>query len=489
MEQLLRNVRFVDVLDVALVATFFYVLLTWLRRSLSRGTSRRALAALVLFAAVYFAARVLGLYLVRTITEVFFVVFLLAAVVVFQADIRRMVDRIGTWNLLWRPSRTAASATPVDTLVEAAAKMADRRTGALIALKGQEPWDRQIEGGVPLNGAVTEPLLYSLFNPTSPGHDGAVLVEGDRITRFATHLTLSKNLQEVGRHGTRHTAALGLAEHCDALVIVVSEESGRISVAQNGRLTELDSAGDLKKRLEQFWQQHYTDDTAPRPPWWRRGGVQRALLSVTLALLLWFAFAYRPTTVQRTFVVPIVFRNLPPSLGLEEPIPLEARVTLSGSEQAFRLLDPAGLALSLNLEELEAGVSQIALGEDQLDLPSGISLSQVEPRTVRLEAQRMQPVEVAIRPRTTGSLPDSLELVALIPSPAHITLRAPAAADPPATIPTEPIELDTIMESTQVETRLILPPGLRLPPEQDIGVTVRVQVRARQQAAQTSGDV
>src|SRR6185437_5267675 len=97
-------------------------------------------------------------------------------------------------------------------------------------------------GGIELDGKLSAPVLTSIFDPHSPGHDGAVVLEGDRIRRFATHLPLSANFQQLGRTGTRHSAALGLSEVTDALSIVVSEEQGTIAVARNGRLTRIADA-------------------------------------------------------------------------------------------------------------------------------------------------------------------------------------------------------------------------------------------------------
>ncbi|MGM0459963.1 MAG: diadenylate cyclase [Bacteroidota bacterium] len=97
---------------------------------------------------------------------------------------------------------------------------------------------------------------------TAPGHDGAVLSDGQRILKFGVHLPLSTNLHKLSRSGTRHTAALGLSEQCDALVIVVSEERGAISIAQNGQIKELESHSDLKKHLDDFWAENYQSDSA-----------------------------------------------------------------------------------------------------------------------------------------------------------------------------------------------------------------------------------
>src|SRR5699024_8867990 len=141
----------------------------------------------------------------------------------------------------FRRQAFSQSNVATDIIAEAASKMADEKTGALIVIRGNDQWDRHIHGGIKLEGEISLPFLLSIFNPESPGHDGAVLLEDHEITRFGVHLPLSTNLNRQLTSGTRHAAALGMSEHCDALVVVVSEERGVISVAQAGHLFEVDT--------------------------------------------------------------------------------------------------------------------------------------------------------------------------------------------------------------------------------------------------------
>ena len=116
-------------------------------------------------------------------------------------------------------------------------------------LPQREPIESHVEGGIALDGRLSEPLLLSLFDPSSPGHDGAVILRGAQIERFAVHLPLSVNRAALGPGGTRHAAALGLSERCDAICIVVSEERGTVSVARDGLLRVLARPQDLALEL------------------------------------------------------------------------------------------------------------------------------------------------------------------------------------------------------------------------------------------------
>lgn len=470
-----RDVRFADALDILVVTVFLYAFISWLQESTSRGTARRTLAIALIFGTIYVLARFFELYLTEMLLQVLIVVFTLAAIVVFQADIRRVIDRVGAWASSHEASRSTLNAVAINGLIEAVSQMAATRTGALIALKGREPWDRHTEGGIAMDGLASQVLLRSLFNPTSPGHDGAVLLDGARITRFAVHLPLSSNKAAVGPHGTRHAAALGLAEQCDAFVIVVSEETGAISVAEDGRLHKMASAADLRARLERFRVTHY-DAASDRPSWWRRRSLRKAALALGMATLLWALFAHRPETVHRIFEVPIELRNLADEWDLQSEVPTTARVTLAGSEQAFRLLDPASLVLSINMEDLQQGTNEIVLSADNLNPPQGISLYSIDPREIEVQAQRMKPVELPVQLQTRGQLPDGLEMDTIQPS--TLRLLAPSIRnDLPAQVLTDPIMLDSITEAGPITTRLNVPAPLQLPPDQDAEVQVTVRER------------
>lgn len=475
LRDVLAAVRLADVVDVLLLAAVLFVGIGWLRRSRSGSAARRVTALGVVFALVYALADVFDLYLMERLLGVLLIGVLVAAVVVFQADVRRLLDRIGAWSLSGRRA-PVSPASPVDILTEAAARLADGRTGALIAIRGREPWDSHVQGGVELGGKVSRPLLYSIFQPDSPGHDGAVLLEGDRVIRFATHLPLATHLPEASRFGgTRHAAALGLAEECDALVIVVSEERGTISVAQDGTLDEMASAAELGQRLERFWNEHYSEEGGGSSRWWSRRTAESAAMSLVLASTAWLVFSYSGDIVYRSYEVPVEFRNLPAGFALQRDTALTALVTLAGSDQALRRLDPAQLAVSFDLADPSVGENELLITQEQLQLPSGVRLYDVNPRELSVGIERLVAVELPVRVRTLGVLADSL---VLLPQPERVTVLASGdPAELPDYIPTEPIDLSRLPRSGGMRVRLALPPGARLAGEGEPEVDVRLARR------------
>lgn len=476
--ELAHNLRLADVMDMALLSLFLYVLIAWIRQDTSRGASRRALTFTLLFVLVYSLATIFELYLIGRLLEVLLIAFLVAAVVLFQTDLRRLLDQIGSWSFFRRPLDGKNAPEVVDILTETAASLAEQHTGALIAIRGREPWERLLRGGVRLDGRLSQPLLISIFDDSSPGHDGVVLLDGDCVTRFAVHLPLTENLPEASRFGgTRHAAALGLAEQCDALVIVVSEERGTISVAEGKNITELASAGELKERLTPFWQRHYGQGRAVREHQNLGRRLQTAALALSLSAVLWLLFAYNPEMAYRTFAVPVEFRNVPDEWTLTEIEPLEVQVALLGTQQAFRSLDPSQLVMSFDVQGSPEGDSVFTVSESNLQLPEGISLYNAEPDSVRVDVQRLLRRWVPVRVQTSGALPDSLELVALQAEPDSILLTLPANTDLPDSVVTQPLNLSEVTRSVNRQQPLMLPPQLTSAAEQTREVRVTLEVR------------
>jgi hypothetical protein len=196
---------------------------------------------------------------------------------------------------------------------------------------------------IPLHGGLGEPILLSLFDTSSPGHDGAVILRGAEIERFAVHLPLSADHAQLGWGGTRHAAALGLAERTDALCVVVSEERGTVSVASRGVLRELSRPQELANELHRLLQEA-SPEKQPEPLWRRFQGMwKEASASLLLAALLWVVFVPGSSVTAVTHRVPVLVENLPRGYVLEAVDPPEIEVTLEGRRRDAYLVNRANL--------------------------------------------------------------------------------------------------------------------------------------------------
>src|SRR6266545_455373 len=234
-----------DLLDIGVVAVLIYELLL-----LIRGTRAMQMALSGAFLiALFFMSEWLDLetvnWLIRNLAS--YVVF--AIIVLFQADIRRALAHFGRAQFFKYFERASSDDETLEELVVAASTLAARRIGAIIVIERQIGMRNYIEGGIPLDALVTYDLLGSIFQPGSPLHDGAAIIQGDRVAAAACFLPLSVNPKVSRELGTRHRAALGLTEENDAVAIVVSEETGSISLVMGGDLERGLSADALKTRL------------------------------------------------------------------------------------------------------------------------------------------------------------------------------------------------------------------------------------------------
>ncbi len=371
-----------DFFDILLVTAFIYTVLVWFQRT----TTRLAAAGIAMLGSVYVLAKYFGLFLTTVIFQAFFAILFIALVVIFQEELRQFFERLAVLGLERRMHRRPVEPSePMGVVLRTVADLARQRIGALIIIRGRDPIARHLEGGTELHGEPSEALFKSLFDPHSPGHDGAVVIEGTRVEGFAYYLPLSKDIKQIARVGTRHAAALGLAELTDACCIVVSEERGEIAVAMEGRLQHALSLDALTALLQHFFAQRFPPRRQSGLVRWVREHTREKLIAVALACGLWLAFAHQTELVRRDFTVPIEYRNLASDLVVDEPRPKSVTLTLSGEERAFHAFDASTLHVSLDLSRVRPGRALITINEHhQVRVPNDLAMLRVEPETIVL---------------------------------------------------------------------------------------------------------
>lgn len=276
MDQLLQlvkgfEVQPVAILDIALTALLIYGLL-----SLIRGTRAvRLIVGVAFLYAIYVAAQILGLTLLSQILQAGAVVGLFALVVVFQPELRRALERIGrVGSLGWllAPGTHRSFERVARLIAQSAATMRSEKRGALIVIERETGLQDAAETGVMIDAKLSLDMLETIFMPHSPLHDGAVIVRNDRIASAGVVLPLSDTATYRERFGTRHRAAIGITEQTDAVAVVVSEETGAISLVERGQIARnLDEEG-LRRGLVELLE-HNTLSAARLPARanaWRR---------------------------------------------------------------------------------------------------------------------------------------------------------------------------------------------------------------------------
>jgi uncharacterized protein (TIGR00159 family) len=374
-----------EIIDIIVVATLLYTAVVWAQRTRAALVVR----GILVFGGIYIIARYLDLQMTAWIFQGFFAIFLIIIVVIFQEELRRIFEQLAVWSFNFKkapPMRDEAG----DVIARTVADLARNKIGALIVMAGKDPLERHITGGIPLDGKVSAPLLRSIFDPHSPGHDGAILVENGQITRFAAHLPLSKDMSQTAHVGTRHSAALGLAELCDALCLVVSEERGTVSVARDGRLYLADNPQQIARVIDAFSESKFPTRVSKgySLQFFRQNWIAKAV-SLSLAFGFWYILVPGSKTIRVSYRLPVSVEHLPAGLQIQELQPAEVSATFNGPRRAFYLLDAAKMKVTVDGALTELGRRTFNISEQNIRYPKDLTLEELSPSSIRVSVKKV----------------------------------------------------------------------------------------------------
>lgn len=240
-----------DLIETAIIAAVIFYMYRWIRGSFAVP----AFFGIIIIFAINALVSVLGLstinFILRRVTDVG----ILAVIIIFQPEIRKLLYNLGQNTSFDKFFARKESGSVVEEVIEAVKQMSKNKTGALIVFAKSATLHDLVDAGIKLDAKVSSKLLLTIFQKDTPLHDGAVVVRNDRIVAASCYLPISQNPNISSVFGTRHRAALGISESNNVLVIVVSEENGRISVARSGSLT----SGLTVQKLRSEMEQHLTD--------------------------------------------------------------------------------------------------------------------------------------------------------------------------------------------------------------------------------------
>ena len=245
---LLPPIGYTNILEIIILAVLVYEFLLWIKNT----KAWELLKGLVVIAAFITVAAILHLTTIMWLIERISTAAIIATVVIFQPELRKALEQLGSRNfisnLIPDDGIDDASVATINEIIRATFEMAKKKTGALIVIQQNQPLKEIEETGIRINGIVSAALLINIFEKNTPLHDGAVTIVGDKVTAATCYLPLSDT--DISKDfGTRHRAALGMSETSDAVTIVVSEETGRVSVAVNGKLCRAQDAEALRSML------------------------------------------------------------------------------------------------------------------------------------------------------------------------------------------------------------------------------------------------
>lgn len=446
----LANVTFTQLLDLILVTVVFFGLLHLLRRSRATLLLRGTLIVIIFF---FIVTVFLPLPTFDYLLEVALLATLVAIPIIFQPELRHLLEslgrRVGTFRF-----RQMAAESAFKPLVRALESLSDRCVGALIVLEGNDDLSDIIQTGVPMGGEVTSELLQTIFYDGTPLHDGAVIIRGDRVVAAGCVLPVSnRQLYSAQRRlGTRHRAAVGMTETSDALVLVVSEETGAISVARDGRLQSGLDRTTLREQIHSFYQssdgeqETFSLNNALREfrEWWRErsDGVQRRfvltdlgllLLAFLLALTTWAFVIQETNPIQELRVtnIPLQVTDVPPNTQLLTDVPDEIAVVVRAHNTMLNSLAPSSFQAQVSLQSLEPGLHRLPVMVQSGVEP--VQIRRVEPQAVDIQLAEIVTRSIPVEVMTSGEevLSPALEIGAspvVTPAQVQVSGAAPTVA-------------------------------------------------------------
>ena len=252
----LPSVSIIDIIEIILITFFVYQFMVWIKFT----RAYTLLKGLLVIGAFLIIAYIFKMNTILWIVSKLASALITAIVVIFQPELRKVVDQLGQKKIM-------ASIFPFDSgneLIKACFDMAEVKTGALIVIEQEIRLDEYVRTGINVDALLTSQLLINIFEHNTPLHDGAVIVRGNRIVAATCYLPLSDNMELSKQLGTRHRAGVGISEVTDSVTIIVSEETGQVSVAQNGRLLRNISSSQLREVLEKAQNKKIVDNNKLR---------------------------------------------------------------------------------------------------------------------------------------------------------------------------------------------------------------------------------
>ena len=382
---ILNNLRFQDIIDVLFLTLMAYHLFLWFR-----GTKAfKALIGLMAIGIIFTAASTWGLFLTTWVFQIFWQVLVLLLIILFQSEIRQVLERVNPLKTIGL-RKLSGPEEWIQAFVEAVFELSRQRIGALVIVERVDRVEEFITEGQSLEGKPNKELLKSIFQKESPLHDGAVLIRDGRIAQVACYLPLSPDEGLPKKWGTRHRAALGLSERCDASVIVVSEERGEVSLARGKKMIQLKDGQHLSEQLREATSQNQQQKRS-----WKQWGHllfirrwQAKAGTFILVSVAWLLLAGQQD-FEKAFKVPLEATNVPVDMKISEPIDPKVHITVRGLRRDASTLDEKSVSAKVDISTAEYGQRLFTINRDNIRLPNDrLYIVNIDPPSIEFKLNR-----------------------------------------------------------------------------------------------------
>nr|WP_321466706.1 diadenylate cyclase [uncultured Desulfobulbus sp.] len=460
------------VLDILLITAGLF----FLYRTLLRLGTWKIMAGILLALVVFILANALSLKGIEWIYQNVSHVAVLGLIVIFQPELRKVLEKAVSVP----PHRLKDQDTELQSLIaESLMKLAQERCGAILVFPGKEPIKDKISGGYQLNAIPSLPLIFSIFDHNSPGHDGAVIIEGNRLTQFGVRLPMSQSTRLSEEYGTRHHAAMGLAEQTDALTLVVSEERGKVSIFTNGTMQPVQESDDITNAIVEHQQQmgFFRRDSSFRI---RKRTLLQVAVSLVIAVAFWSTLMVsQREVVERVLPVSIDYTSPADDLVLVGDKANEVKLHLTGPKSDIDNLAMNPPSVKIDLSRMAKGTQTIIITSENIHLPKGVSLLDTSPQQLKISLAAVMEKTVAITPQIIGKLPGNFKIKKITVTPDSVLVNVPVTRESKSIdeVVTTPIYLESISSNSKIFCKVIARPTIQPVAKRwpDVEVSIEVQ--------------
>ncbi|MGC2210437.1 MAG: diadenylate cyclase [Candidatus Korobacteraceae bacterium] len=376
---MLPVVRWHIVADFLFLTMAFYALLCWAR---SARAMRIAFSIVALRALALLASR-LNLVVTSWVLDAFAVLVVLVLLLIFQPELRRAFMQLDSTLKLW-PRPAVMGTKTGQAIADAAFVLAQYQLGALMVITRRDAISDLLEGGIALGAETSAELLEAIFQKASPLHDGAVVIAGKQLLKAGVVLPLTKRHDVPSYYGTRHRAAVGLAERCDALVVTVSEERSEVTLMDGASVQQFENPANLSAKLDTLLGPT-RESLRPRLRRYFFKNLDLKFAALGLAAVIWgMSFLASGATI-RTLSIPVEFSNVPPGMEVVSQSADTLDIQVQGSPWIMDSVSLSKYVGRFDLRDVHPGWHTLQFHENTLDMPPGITVDRVTPETIRIQ--------------------------------------------------------------------------------------------------------
>lgn len=380
---LIKTLTAKDIVDISLLS----FILSLIFYSFSESRFLKVISGILVVVVLFLISNWYNLVLTKIFFQSFFNIILIIILIIFQSEIRKALEKFSliipkTKNIIFKKEPL------IDAIIKSLKFFTDNKIGALLVFENNDNLKPHIQNEIRLNSDLNYALLISIFNKESPLHDGAVIIDKNKLKYAGAHLPLGEDYSNTIKRGTRHRAGTVITSETDAFSIIVSEETGEISLAENGNLKYNVNLNDIIQKLNFYFngdESNFKKIISKRIDY---KSILKLLLLFSLSLIItlsfWVQQNLNKTKIQKIIEVPIEFRNLKDGLIITSPSTLKVKITISAPQTEFIFFDETKPRLIIDLKDFEEGIYNLSILKENLtNIPKTIEIINNEPKLIR----------------------------------------------------------------------------------------------------------